>query len=68
VIPHRERANGVTAVLPVDPIYHFHEVYSPLAVNSEQQALLPLGVGHDVGEEDSGLVVDEPRLVAAFEQ
>lgn len=52
----------------VDLVYSFHEPHPRLAVYPGRQALLPLRVGHDVGEEDARLVVDEPAFVDALQQ
>lgn len=60
---HHERAHRVASVLTVDLVYRLHEPYPPLVVNPEQQILLLLGVGYDVGEEDPRLVVDKPVVL-----
>jgi hypothetical protein len=57
----------VAAVPAVHPVYRLHEAHPPFIVDPVRQALLPLRVRHDVGEEHARLVVDEPALEDAFQ-
>jgi hypothetical protein len=40
-----------------------HELHSSFVINSHKYTLLPLCVRYDVGDEDSGLMVDEAGLI-----
>ncbi len=66
IVPRRERADRVTAIPTVDLVYRFNEMYPSFDTDLVRQALLPLRIGHDVGEEYPCLAVHEVRLINAF--
>lgn len=67
-IAYCERAHSITPIPSVDLIHGLHEPRPSFIVNTHQDTLLTLCIGHYVCEEDARLMIDEAGFIDALQE